>query len=81
MIDNWGVVFWADEVGNAVEDREGLGLLVVVFWEDDIDERVEVEKKVEDGGEVVVEDGRNGMTTAGFEATDGVDVGGPTTEE
>ena len=57
-------------------------LLVVVFCEDNIDERAEVERKVEDGDDVVVEDGRNGMTMAGFEATDGLDVGvGAATEE
>ena len=57
-------------------------LVVVVFCEDNIDERAEVERKVEDGDDVVVEDGRNGMTMAGFEATDGLDVGvGAATEE
>ena len=58
-------------------------MLVVVFCEGDIDEREEVEKKVEDGDvDVVDEDGRNGMTMAGFEETDGFDVGmGAATEE
>ena len=57
-------------------------MLVVIFCEDDRDERVEVEMKVEDGEDVIVEDGRNGITMAGFEATDGLDVGvGAATEE
>ena len=58
-------------------------MLVVVFCEGDIDEREEVEKKVEDGDDDVIdEDGRNGMTMAGFEETDGLDVGmGAATEE
>ena len=79
LTDNWGVVFGAN-VGNAVEER---GVLVVVFCEDDIDEREEVEKKVEDEDEDVIdEDVRNGMTMAGFEETDGLDmgVGGAATE-
>ena len=75
------MLFCADEVGDAVEDREELGVLVVIFCEDDRDERVEVEKKVEDGEDVIVEDGRNGITMAGFEATDGLEVGGTATEE
>jgi hypothetical protein len=50
-------------------------MLGVVFCEDDIDEREEVEKKVEDGDDVIDEDGRNGMTMAGFEETDGLEVG------
>ena len=58
-------------------------MLVVVFCEGDIDEREEVERKVEDGDDDVIdEDGRNGMTMAGFEETDGLDVGmGAATEE
>ena len=57
-------------------------VLLVAFWEDDIDERVEVEKKVEDGDDVVVEDGRNEITMAGFEAVDGLEMGmGAPTEE
>lgn len=48
---------------------------MVALCEDGIDERVEVEKKVEDGDVVVVDDERNGITMAGFEATDGLDVG------
>jgi hypothetical protein len=49
---------------------------VVELFEDDIvDERAEVEKKVEDGDVVVVEGGRNGITMAGLEATEGLDVG------
>ena len=55
---------------------------MVAFCEDDRDERAEVEKKVEDGDGVVIEDGRNEMTMAGFEATEGLDVGaGAATEE
>lgn len=47
---------------------------------DDIDERAEVDKKVEDGGVVIVE-GKNGITIAS-EATEGLDAGvGAATEE
>jgi hypothetical protein len=54
-------------------------LAVVAFCKDDIDERAEVEKKVD---VVVVEDERNGITIAGFEETDGLEVGvGAATEE
>lgn len=43
---------------------------------------MEVEKKVEDGDVVVVEGERNGITMAGVEATEGLDVGvGAATEE
>ena len=72
------MVFCADEVGDAVEEL--LRVLVIAFCEDDIDKRAEVEKKVEEGDvvvvaeAVVVEDERNGITMAGFEATDGLDM-------
>lgn len=48
---------------------------------DDIDERAEVDKKVEDGGVVIVEGEKNGITIA-FEAIEGLDAGvGAATEE
>ena len=57
------VVFCPDGVGDALEDNE-VGLLVCC--EDD-NKRADVDKKVEDGGVVIVEDGKNGITIAGFE--------------
>lgn len=48
---------------------------MAVLCEDDTDERADVDKKVEDGDVVVVEDGRNDITMAGFEATEGLDGG------
>jgi hypothetical protein len=76
LIDNRSVVFCADEVGDAVEDREEVEGLVVAFFEDDTDDRAEVDKNVEDWGVVVAEGGRNGITMAGgFEATEGLDAG------
>ena len=68
LIGNWSKLFCADRVGDAVEDKE-VGTLVVAVVEDDADDRVEVDKRVEDWV-VVVKDGRNGITIAGFEVTD-----------
>lgn len=51
-------------------------MLMVVFCKDGVDEREEVERRVEDGdGDVLDEDARDVVTTAGFEETDGLDVG------
>lgn len=69
------MAFCADGVGDADEDKEEVSLLVVAFFEDDTEVRAEVDKRMGDWGVVVVKGGRNGITMAGFEATEGLDAG------